>query len=232
MGNIIFFQSSEHEIGNVGKGRWREMRRLLPALVEYLNASTTDRDRDTFELTRIFRDESDFRDEVYIDDASELLRLFKRFSSVSERDSSAGFYAPLIEELRLRTQGIERFTTARAELKPPRPQLLVFVDVDDTLVRSVGSKRIPIPTVIQRVRDLHASGARLYCWSSGGAEYAKSSAVELGLVNCFTGFLPKPQVMVDDQPPAEWRNLKCLHPNEISSLGLAEIESMASPKPA
>ena len=29
---------------------------------------------------------------------------------------------------------------------------VVFIDVDDTLIRSVGTKRIPIPAVISRVR--------------------------------------------------------------------------------
>src|SRR3989442_1236349 len=60
----------------------------------------------------------------------------------------------------------------------------VFVDVDDTLVRSAGTKRIPMPSVIQHVRELHAQGAVLYCWSSGGAEYARQSAEELGLAQC------------------------------------------------
>jgi hypothetical protein len=32
--------------------------------------------------------------------------------------------------------------------------LYSYVDLDDTIVRSVGAKRIPIPKVIQHVRDL------------------------------------------------------------------------------
>jgi hypothetical protein len=47
--------------------------------------------------------------------------------------------------------------------------MVVFVDVDDTLVRSVGTKRIPIPAVIAWVRRQAATDAVLYCWSSGGA---------------------------------------------------------------
>src|SRR5258705_212232 len=67
----------------------------------------------------------------------------------------------------------------------PRPEKLVaFVDVDDTLVRSTGSKRIPIPAVLQRVRDLHSAGACLYCWSAGGSEYAHAAAVGLGVAEC------------------------------------------------
>ncbi len=75
---------------------------------------------------------------------------------------------------------------------------IVYVDVDDTLVRSVGSKRIPMPRVVERVRRLHQSGATLYLWSSGGADYARESAEELGIRELFTAFLPKPTLIIDD----------------------------------
>lgn len=91
---------------------------------------------------------------------------------------------------------------------------VVFVDVDDTLVRSIGTKRIPMPRVIEKVRDLHADGATLYLWSSGGAEYAKVSAEELGIADCFAGFLPKPTLIIDDQAVSDWRY--CTHVLPIS----------------
>lgn len=89
---------------------------------------------------------------------------------------------------------------------------VIFIDVDDTLVRSVGSKRIPNSSVIQTVRTLHAEGADLYLWSTGGAEYAKRSAAELGIDSCFVAFLPKPHVYIDDQPVHEWRSCKHVLP--------------------
>ena len=91
-------------------------------------------------------------------------------------------------------------------------QRVIFVDVDDTLVRSFGSKRIPMPPVIARVRELYEQGSILYLWSSGGAEYAQSSAVELGIQDCFAGFLPKPDVYLDDQSVDEWRYCKHVLP--------------------
>ena len=91
-------------------------------------------------------------------------------------------------------------------------QRVIFVDVDDTLVRSVGTKRIPIPSVIARVRELFDSGAALYLWSSGGAEYAKSSAEELDIADCFLAFLPKPDAYLDDQEVHEWRYCKHVLP--------------------
>jgi hypothetical protein len=90
--------------------------------------------------------------------------------------------------------------------------LVLFVDVDETLIRNYGTKRIPMPIVIRHVRALHQMGAELYCWSSGGAAYARATAVECGISDCFHAFLPKPQVMLDDQSPSEWRRLLCVHP--------------------
>src|SRR5690348_7194917 len=90
---------------------------------------------------------------------------------------------------------------------------VVYVDVDDTLVRSFGSKRIEMTAVVKRVRALHAAGLVLYCWSSGGARYCRESAEQLGIADCFVAFLPKPQLMIDDQHPGDWRTLRWLHPN-------------------
>jgi predicted HAD superfamily phosphohydrolase YqeG len=96
----------------------------------------------------------------------------------------------------------------------------VFVDVDDTLIRSVGAKRIPMPGMIAKVRQLKAEGACLYLWSSGGAEYARASAEELGLESCFTAFLPKPDLYIDDQPVHEWRGCRHVYPGGDTDPGL------------
>lgn len=102
------------------------------------------------------------------------------------------------------------------------PLLNIFVDVDDTLVRTVGTKRIPMPTVIQQVRDLHAQGATLYCWSAGGGDYARQSAEELGIAGCFTAFLPKPNVLIDDQSPDKWPRSLLVHPSQCNGQSLAD----------
>lgn len=96
------------------------------------------------------------------------------------------------------------------------PPTVVYVDVDDTLVRSVGTKRIPIPAAVRHVRALFEQGAELYCWSSGGAEYARQSAEECGIADCFRAFLPKPNVLIDDQALADWRDLAVVYPAQIS----------------
>lgn len=102
--------------------------------------------------------------------------------------------------------------------------LVVYVDVDDTLVRSFSSKRIPIAAAISLVRDLQAKGATLYCWSTAGAAYAKATAEEFGIAEGFAGFLPKPNLMLDDMAIGDWK-LTCLHPNECRSLDVDELLS-------
>ncbi|MBS2036783.1 hypothetical protein JST97_17465 [bacterium] len=94
--------------------------------------------------------------------------------------------------------------------------MIIYVDVDDTLVRSFGSKQIAISAAQDYGRRLHRAGARLYCWSSGGAEYARAYAEKAGLSDCFLGFLPKPQVLLDDVLVENWE-LQQLHPNQCRS---------------
>lgn len=95
-------------------------------------------------------------------------------------------------------------------------QQVVFIDVDETLVRSVGTKRIPMPSVVAQVRRLHAAGALLFLWSSGGGDYCRETAKELGLSDCFSGFLPKPTAYIDDQPVQEWRGCQHFYPMQAA----------------
>jgi hypothetical protein len=92
-------------------------------------------------------------------------------------------------------------------------ELCIYVDVDDTLVRHVGNTSIPIPAVIRHVTELHAKGAIIYCWSAGGAEYARQTAERFGLAHCFAMFLPKPQVIIDDQCVADWPEFVHVYPS-------------------
>src|ERR1700710_1959989 len=94
--------------------------------------------------------------------------------------------------------------------------IYIYVDVDDTIVRSSGTKRIPIPLVIQHVKELKQQGAVMYCWSSGGADYAKQSAEEFGITDCFVAFLPKPNVLLDDCSFENWPGLIRIHPSSSS----------------
>lgn len=93
--------------------------------------------------------------------------------------------------------------------------MVIYVDVDDTLVRHAGTKRIPVVSVVAHVRKLRDAGFTLFCWSTGGSEYAQAVVRELGLEECFSGFLPKPNVVIDDQDIHEWKRFIHIHPLQI-----------------
>ena len=67
-------------------------------------------------------------------------------------------------------------------------------------------------------------GANLYCWSAGGAEYAKTCATALGIAELFTSFLPKPQVIIDDQNINDWKKLIQVHPLSCTSKKLEDYQ--------
>ena len=91
-------------------------------------------------------------------------------------------------------------------------RLVVYIDVDDTLVRSAGTKTMPVPSIVEHAKILAGSGAELYCWSTAGAEYARSTAQNLGVEHCFVGSLPKPRVVIDDQDLVDWKRFAVVHP--------------------
>ena len=82
--------------------------------------------------------------------------------------------------------------------------MVVYVDVDDTLVRWAGPKCIPRTLIIERVRERAANGDVLYLWSRAGGEAARSVAERLGIEDLFVAFLPKPDLLIDDEPIGEW----------------------------
>lgn len=100
-------------------------------------------------------------------------------------------------------------------------QPVLYVDVDDTLVRTVGSKRVAITHMVKLVREL-STRAELYCWSRGGAEYAREIAIELELRECFKAFLPKPDGLLDDVAVEQWVGPQ-LHPAECNGLTADEV---------
>jgi cation transport ATPase len=95
--------------------------------------------------------------------------------------------------------------------------LVIYVDVDDTLIRSFGTKQIPIPRAIEYIRAMHGAGHVLYCWSRGGGEYAEKVANSLGIHACFAGFLPKPDVLLDDRLKQCLDHCQFVHPNNASA---------------
>ena len=102
----------------------------------------------------------------------------------------------------------------------------LVVYVDDTLVRSAGTKVIPIPGVVTHVQELAGEGAELYCWSAAGAEYARGTAQRLGVEGCFVGFLPKPNILIDDQAISDWKRFATVHPFSASGKSVDEYRAL------
>ena len=72
---------------------------------------------------------------------------------------------------------------------------------------------MPMPKVVTHVKRLAAQGGiELYCWSMAGSEYARATARELGIEECFAAFLPKPNVLIDDQEIGTWKRFVVIHP--------------------
>jgi hypothetical protein len=97
--------------------------------------------------------------------------------------------------------------------------LHIYVDVDDTLIHNGGSRDgEAIPEVLEHVCELHRQGAILYCWSTGGEDHARSTAQKLGVEQCFTGFLHKPQVFIDDEKAEQWPHFVHVSPEKLGSM--------------
>ena len=104
--------------------------------------------------------------------------------------------------------------------------LIIYIDVDDTLIRTAGNKIIPMTATIQHLKLLSEEKVQLFCWSSGGADYARKIAIELGIEDLFVNFLPKPQILIDDQNVADWRYLRQITPWNLPVNGIADYQKM------
>ena len=105
-------------------------------------------------------------------------------------------------------------STESTQPKSPQPKSsVIYVDVDDTLIRTFGTKQIPMTPSIAYVRRMYESGHKLYCWSRGGAEYSREIATKLGIADCFVCFLPKPDILFDDRLDELLSHCEFIHPN-------------------
>ncbi len=102
------------------------------------------------------------------------------------------------------------------------PPLVIYVDVDNTLVKTRGDKRTPEGEMIKHVVDLKGDGVQLFCWSSLGAEHARTTAEELHIAHCFSAFLPKPHIEIDDQAISDWPYFRHFYPSQATALKAAD----------
>ena len=78
---------------------------------------------------------------------------------------------------------------------------------------------------MQQVRDLAGTDTELYCWSTSGAEYARGVARQLGIEDRFKGFLPKPNILIDDQVVSDWKGFAIVHPLSVSGKSAEEFRA-------
>ncbi|HSS29218.1 MAG TPA: hypothetical protein VLL50_14820 [Usitatibacter sp.] len=93
-----------------------------------------------------------------------------------------------------------------------------FVDVDGTLERKILGIEVPLKNVCEGVRLLKRQGALVYLWSTGGASHARKAAREAKIEKLVDGFLPKPNVYVDDEPVRDWKDCERWKPKKLSRL--------------
>jgi hypothetical protein len=105
---------------------------------------------------------------------------------------------------------------------PVVPCAAIYLDAEDTLVPSTADTRISPEKMVTRIRELARKGAGLYLWSRQGAEHARQVAAQRGIEDCFRGFLPKPEVIIDAQALEDWR-ISEIHPVASTAVRLEDI---------
>lgn len=151
MGTVIFLGKCDGDYSDwvreecfaeAGMGRWHEIQKLLPLLIDYVNRSmehnwagvsrnmlfgvasdpigdaNNNEDPPTpkkFVIGEFITDYTDSLSEVYLTDGRELLRLFAWCDFLSQRDGAFEFYIPLLQTLRSYTQGLEELVNSQPE---------------------------------------------------------------------------------------------------------------------
>ena len=106
---------------------------------------------------------------------------------------------------------------SRNEPKDIRDRVF-FIDVDGTLERKVLGIEVPLKNVVAGVQLLKREGALIYLWSTGGSAHARKAAREAKIEKLVDGFLPKPNVYVDDKPVKDWKDCERWKPKKLSRI--------------
>jgi cation transport ATPase len=109
----------------------------------------------------------------------------------------------------------QRITKANQSAALPMEKNVMYVDVDGTLERKFLGFEKSNKTMVDAIRRLHAEGMQIYIWSTGGAGHARDAATKCGVEELCAGFLPKPNICVDDKPPSRWKDFKRLKPRQM-----------------
>lgn len=96
---------------------------------------------------------------------------------------------------------------------PWKEGMIFYVDVDDTII---DHNDLPIQHVIDFLEVAKGYGCVLYLCSQGGEDYCREIAEKLGITSWFRGFLPKPDVWIDDiEITSKFITGGCYHPKQL-----------------
>jgi hypothetical protein len=130
VGHELYYKTDEHHIGNVSIRRWKEISKLIPMLVDFINKAMqkewnegTARDVSVFaggksvpqipppqesppvaeplSLNRMLAEERLTLNEIYFNNAGEWNRLLAWCDFLADRDGVLDLYRPLVDWLRL-----------------------------------------------------------------------------------------------------------------------------------
>jgi hypothetical protein len=87
----------------------------------------------------------------------------------------------------------------------------VFVDVKSSFREDVRGR------VLEYLRSLDPEAWELFAWSERGSEAARVYAVEAGVEDLFSGFLPKPNVFLDEHGVDEWPDVSVQSPELLGA---------------
>ena len=108
MGILVFYDGDGRIAGDIGKRHWRQVRRLLPLLVDWLNDHMRRPPKvvppklivGTFKLATMLRDDADKSEEINLLDLGEWKRFFAWCDFLAPYDETFKFFAPVVALLR------------------------------------------------------------------------------------------------------------------------------------
>jgi hypothetical protein len=108
MGILVFYEGDGRIAGDIRRRHWRQMRRVLPLLFDWLNEHMRRPPSNTppklvvgqFKLAAMMRDDSGKTEEINLIDLAEWKRFFGWCDFLAPLDDSFGFFAPVVQVLR------------------------------------------------------------------------------------------------------------------------------------
>lgn len=108
MGILVFYDGDGRIAGDIEKRHWRQMRRILPQVFEWVNdqmrkppkAPPPELTVAPFKLPKMMRDDADKTEEINLVELAEWKRFFAWCDFLGPRDDTFKFFVPVVALLR------------------------------------------------------------------------------------------------------------------------------------